>query len=96
MTSEKRVVGPGSHFQCPGLCTWWSKSDEFVILQTELTCRQACHVSAKTCQKASEGLGENLQVSRKGRTDPASRQPVIPRQRPVRFGLAVRCDFSPT
>lgn len=53
MTNEKRMVDPGSHFQFPGLCMWWSKSDEFVPYfadsprpSLELTCSQARHVSA--------------------------------------------------
>lgn len=59
------VVG-SRFFELPRLIWWWSKPDSFLILQTTVVLgthgRQASHASSAMCQKASQSLGENLQV----------------------------------
>lgn len=78
-------------FELPRLIWWWSKPDSFLILQTTVVLgthgRQASHASsADVSESKSESGGEPPGVEGKGS---ASSQPVIPRQRPVLFGLTL-------
>lgn len=76
MSNEKRMVGLGSCFlflfffspQFPGLCMWWSRSRQ-IPDSTDSRRHWSLRVdrpvtSLQMCQKASEDLGENLQVSK--------------------------------
>lgn len=81
------MVGPGSQFPFPGLCTWWSKADKFLTPQAAaVSPADTSLMSANVSEDTAGFRGELPGVEGKcGQTSAAS-QCVIPRQRLVWFG----------